>query len=67
MNRDSTLVSYLEKLRVVLTGNIGNPAASTIPVHDGPLVNPGRARRGSVRRAARWPARASSAGSCRAT
>jgi anaerobic selenocysteine-containing dehydrogenase len=42
MNRHSTLVSYLEKLVWVLTGNLGQPGAQYAPASLVPLVRAGK-------------------------
>ena len=65
MNRHSTLVSYLEKLVWVLTGNFANPGGQYVAsTHRCRWCRRRRrARSGSGRRAARSPARGSSAGS----
>ena len=47
MNRHSTLVSYLHKLLILLTGNFGKPGTAYVPV---PLVPLANARRGEDRR-----------------
>ena len=64
MNRHSTLVSYLEKLVWLLTGNFGKPGAQYVAdVAGQPRAHePARARPGGARRAARSPAPASSPG-----
>ena len=65
MNRHSTLVSYLEKLVWLLTGNFGKPGAQYVAVEHR-RRSCGRAGTSSTARragAARSPARGSSAGS----
>jgi hypothetical protein len=62
MNHHSTLVSYLHRLLIVLTGSLGKPGTHFIPTT---LVD-ARRRRGQACRA-RSSARGSSAAWCRAT
>ena len=48
MNRHSTLVSYLHKLLILLTGNFGKPGTAFLPDPPGAARRRRRARRGRV-------------------